>query len=220
MLLKCPVCNNADTSLLDSIQRGPLAGREFWHCANCQLIHVPAGFHLEADAEKAIYDLHDNSPDDDGYRRFLSRLFTPLAAQLPAGSCGLDFGSGPEPVLARLFQAAGFACATYDLYYDNAPERLQQRYDFIVSTEVFEHLAAPAQVFQQLLTCLKPNGRFGIMTQRWDTEARFKQWTYRNDPTHICFFHEQTFQWLAQKFGLQLTIYPRDVVIFQHTGSD
>lgn len=215
----CPLCHSANTSLLDTMQRGPLAGREYWHCPNCQLIHVPQRFLLNTTAEKAIYDLHENNPDDPGYKTFLSRLFTPLTAQLPAASQGLDFGCGPSPVLAEMFREAGFDCVTFDIYYDNQPARLQQQYDFIASTEVVEHLAAPAKVFQQLLACLKPNALLGIMTQRWDSIERFKQWTYRNDPTHICFFHEQTFQWLAQKFGLQLTIYPRDVVIFQQSSS-
>lgn len=201
------------------MQRGPLAGREYWHCPSCQLIHVPPQFLLDAAAEKAIYDLHENTPDDAGYRKFLSRLFTPLSNKLKAGSHGLDFGCGPAPVLAHMFREAGFSCDTFDIYYDNQPTKLQCQYDFIVSTEVAEHLAAPAQVFAQLLCCLKPNGHLAIMTQRWDSIERFQQWTYRNDPTHICFFHEQTFQWLAQKFGLQLTIYPRDVVIFQQSSS-
>ena len=215
----CPLCDAADTTLLDTMQRGQLAGREFWLCPQCQLIHVPRAFHLPPQAEKAIYDLHENNANDDGYRRFLARLFEPMSARLTPGNCGLDFGCGPEPVLAKMFNAAGCTCTTYDIFYASYPERLQQTYDFIVSTEVFEHLAAPMQTFTQLLACLKPKGLLGIMTQRWDSESRFKQWTYRHDPTHISFFSEQTFTWLAQKFGLKLTIYPRDVVIFQRLAS-
>lgn len=215
----CPLCSASNTTLHDTLQHGQLAGREFWLCLRCQLIHVPRAFQLSPLAEKAIYDLHENSPNDAGYRRFLARLFDPISTHLAPGNCGLDFGCGPEPVLAQMFSAAGFPCATYDIFYAKHPERLQQSYDFIVSTEVFEHLAAPMQIFAQLLTSLKPNGLLGIMTQRWDTQSRFKQWTYRHDPTHICFFSEHTFTWLAQKFGLKLTIYPRDVVIFQRLAS-
>ncbi|MGO3214946.1 MAG: hypothetical protein ACTIJ4_02465 [Halomonas sp.] len=39
----------------------------------------PPEQHLSAAAAKAEYDKHQNSPHDTGCRRFLGRLFTPLA---------------------------------------------------------------------------------------------------------------------------------------------
>jgi len=199
------------------MQRGALAGREFWRCESCQFVHVPSHFHVSVEAERAIYDLHENRPDDPGYRQFLSRLLTPMLPQLPIAASGLDFGCGPGPALPFMFAEHDHFCTTYDVFYANYPERLEQTYDFITATEVVEHLSAPMIVFDQLLSCLKPDGLLGIMTQRWDSRERFRRWQYRNDPTHIGFFHEQTFHWLAKKFALQLTIYPRDVVIFQKT---
>lgn len=211
----CPLCRASTTSLLYTQQRGPLAQREYYLCNQCQLIHVPPAFHLDTAAEKHIYDLHQNDPADSRYREFLLRLFEPMRERLPASATGLDFGSGPGPALSCMFNEAGLICQTYDIYYDNVPERLAVTYDFVVCSEVIEHVAKPLEVFQQLLNCLKTGGLLGVMTQRWTSTDRFPGWGYRNDPTHISFFHEQTFAYLATKFGLELTIYPRDVVIFK-----
>lgn len=211
----CPLCATPNATLIYTQPRGPLSGREYYHCAHCQLIHVPKQFHLSAAAEKSIYDLHQNNPDDSGYRKFLKRLLVPMLERLPKAAQGLDFGCGPGPALATLFKEAGFSCCNYDIYYEHVPQRLQRSYDFVVCTEVIEHVAQPQQIFDQLLACVKPGGYLGIMTQRWTELAYFKAWQYRNDPTHIVFFHERTFHWLATKFALDITIYPRDVVIFK-----
>ncbi|RWU09141.1 class I SAM-dependent methyltransferase [Pseudidiomarina gelatinasegens] len=211
----CPLCNNLRTTLFYQQQRGLLSGREYYHCEQCQLVHVPQRFQLDSETEKSVYDLHENNPNDPQYRQFLARIFEPMIERLDAGACGLDFGSGPGPTLSSMFAEAGMPCTTYDIYYDNRLERLQHCYDYVVCTEVIEHVAAPLEVFNTLIRCLKPGGYLGIMTQRWLDAERFKGWTYRNDPTHIGFFHERTFRYLAIKFALELTIYPRDVVIFR-----
>ncbi|WP_404409688.1 class I SAM-dependent methyltransferase [Pseudidiomarina marina] len=212
---ECPLCADSATALLYTQQRGPLAQREYYLCPTCALIHVPATFQLDSENEKRIYDLHRNNPNDVHYRQFLKRLFDPMCDRLPIGTCGLDFGSGPGPTLSLMFDEVGRPCTTYDIYYEHKPERLKRTYDFVTCTEVIEHVAAPLHVFQQLLDCLQPGGYLGIMTQRWTSVDRFAGWGYRNDPTHIAFFHESTFQYLATKFALELTIYPRDVVIFR-----
>lgn len=211
----CPLCADSATALLYTQQRGPLAQREYFLCPTCALIHVPNAFQLDSAHEKSVYDLHQNNPNDPNYRQFLTRLFEPMCERLPVGTSGLDFGSGPGPTLSRMFDESGRPCSTYDIYYDHVPERLTKTYDFVTCSEVIEHIAAPLDVFQQLLDCLKPGGYLGIMTQRWTHVDKFSGWNYRNDPTHICFFHEATFQYLATKFALVLTIYPRDVVIFK-----
>ncbi len=72
-------------------------GRRYFRCPNCGLVFSHPECYLSAEDERAVYDRHQNSPDDSRYRQFLSRLFEPMAARLPSGSLGLDFGSGPGP---------------------------------------------------------------------------------------------------------------------------
>ncbi|MGB2360319.1 MAG: methyltransferase, partial [Porticoccaceae bacterium] len=62
---------------------------------------------MSSAAEKAIYDQHQNSPDDLQYRRFLSRLTEPLLERLGPCSRGLDFGCGPGPTLSVMMAEQG-----------------------------------------------------------------------------------------------------------------
>ncbi|SEA50146.1 class I SAM-dependent methyltransferase [Alkalimonas amylolytica] len=209
----CPLCQSDHTQLYHSEQRSKVLPRDYWRCATCALVFVPAVFHLDSVAEKAVYDQHQNRPDDPGYRKFLNRLYEPMHQKLAPGAVGLDFGCGPGPTLALMFAEAGFACANYDLYYCHQPERLAQRYDFICSSEVVEHLSAPGQVLSQLIGMLKPGGWLGLMTKRLSTDAAFANWHYTLDPTHISFFADNSFRWLASEHQLQLEFYGPDVVL-------
>ncbi|MDX1705425.1 class I SAM-dependent methyltransferase [Pseudidiomarina sp.] len=212
--MSCPLCLGTESELFYRQPRAPLAGREFWQCLNCQLVWVPKPQHLDESAEKAIYDLHENNPEDPGYRRFLGKALNPLIGCLPKGAQGLDFGSGPGPALSGMLRDKGFACADYDYYYARHPELLSKTYDFITATEVVEHLSDPRSTIEQLLGCLKPGGRLLIMTKRWQDPARFGGWSYKNDPTHISIFHRDTLHWLARQYQLRIDYISDDVVIF------
>jgi hypothetical protein len=164
--------------------------------------------------EKAVYDLHQNAVDDPRYRRFLGRLFVPLSQRLAPNSCGLDFGSGPEPTLSVMFKEAGYSMEIYDPFYAPEIKPLQSQYDFITASEVVEHLHHPRRELDRLWSCLKPNGLLGIMTKRVIDQEAFSRWHYKNDPTHVCFFSIETFRWLANHWCATLTVPENDVVLF------
>ncbi len=206
----CPLCGSNQISFFHQDAR-----RDYLRCQNCLLVFVPRVGHLDPTAEKAQYDLHRNSPDDPGYRKFLGRLFDPLVTRLKPGSCGLDFGSGPGPTLSVMLEEAGFEMTTYDIFY--APEKtvLNRRYDFITATEVVEHLSQPGQVLAQLWQMLLPGGYLALMTKQVIDAAAFARWHYKNDPTHIAFFSRQTFVWLGDQWQSKPEFVESDVVFFK-----
>lgn len=231
-MLSCPLCQSNSTELWHTQTHKPLIGREYHRCKVCDLIFVPPIFHWDKPAEIAIYQQHKNTPNDLGYRKFLDRIKRPMLQQLALlnkpqaittkpqdNIIGLDFGCGPGPTLSLMFEEAGFSCANYDLYFANHPEMLQQKYDFIVSSEVFEHLAQPAEVMDQLVSCLKPQGILGIMTQRPRDLAAFQNWRYLADPTHITFFSEACFKWLAKHWQLEQVYLSKEVVLLMQPAS-
>lgn len=195
--------------------------------------------YLSPNDEKSIYDLHNNDPSDIGYRNFLQRFITPLEQhiiklenqKLAANSKptsllkGLDFGCGPGPTLAGMLetlqslQKLDIHCENYDLYYAPHDNLLvNEGYDFVTSTEVVEHLREPLKTFKLLFSLLKPNGCLGIMTKRTKDNTpkqSFATWHYIQDPTHICFYNEKTFYWLARYFDVQVSFPENDVVIFE-----
>jgi len=177
------------------------------------MVFVPAHQWLSADNEKAMYERHNNSPHDAGYRNFLSRLFIPLAERLKPCSHGLDFGSGPGPTLSLMFTEAGHSMTLFDKFYAPDPQALKQSYDFISSSEVVEHLYQPGDELERLWSCIKAGGILGIMTKRVLDKQAFMHWHYKNDPTHICFFSITSFHWLAENWGAELIISGNDVVL-------
>lgn len=206
----CPLCGGLEN---DSFHRD--RRREYDRCRTCRLVFVPPRYYLSRQEEKAEYDRHQNRPDDPGYRQFLSRLFLPLQERLRPGSQGLDFGSGPGPTLSVILTEAGHKVALYDPFYAHDPTVLTHRYDFITASEVVEHLHHPGPQLDHLYRLLRPCGLLGIMTKRVLDRAKFADWHYKNDPTHVCFFSEATFVWLAERWNAHLDIVAPDVVLIR-----
>ncbi|MCK5666055.1 MAG: class I SAM-dependent methyltransferase [Thiotrichaceae bacterium] len=209
----CPLC---DTSVTDLFYQDK---RNFYPCSNCSLVFIPAHQFLTLEQEKSIYDKHNNSPDDPHYRAFLNRLFKPVSERLAPESLGLDFGSGPGPTLSIMFTEIAHEMNIYDVFYANDTNVLNQKYDFITASEVVEHLHHPKEELERLWRCLKPDGILGIMTKRVIDQQAFSSWHYKNDPTHVCFFSIETFQWLADHWRASISFAENDVVLLIKNGS-
>ncbi|MCA8993443.1 MAG: class I SAM-dependent methyltransferase [Planctomycetaceae bacterium] len=189
--------------------------RTYLQCSRCRLVFVPPRDHVSHSGEKLHYDRHENSPHDDAYRNFLSRMFDPMQERLASGGWGLDFGAGPGPTLSKMFAEAGHTMQMFDPFYAPNHSVFLQQYDFITATEVFEHLRRPRYELERLWRCLRPGGILGLMTKRVLDQDAFSTWHYKQDPTHICFAAEQTFEWLAELWNAELIVAGDDVVLLQ-----
>jgi SAM-dependent methyltransferase len=195
MSLKCPLC-------LVSGQTAKVRGadrRRYHLCGNCSLIFADPEHHLAPAAEKAFYSTHENGIGNPGYVDFLNRVVQPMLLHLDRGMRGLDYGCGPGPTLSLLLKQQGIACEDYDPFFLDRP--LRPPYDFIFSTECFEHFRRPKVEIQRIISLLKPGGLLGIMTERWTTLEGFANWYYTRDPTHVCFYHERTIEFLCERYG-------------------
>ena len=206
--MPCPLCESKEIVDYYSNKR-----RDFLTCGFCNLVFVPNKFHLTPDEELKRYELHQNNPEDEGYKEFLSRLAIPLQKRLKAKSNGLDFGSGPGPTLSKMLEDKGHTVEIYDYFYANDKEVLRKRFDFITATEVFEHLRNPGQEIKMLWELLNPGGILGIMTKLAIDQQAFPKWHYITDRTHICFFSEKTFMWLSNKLKARLEFIGSDVIM-------
>lgn len=206
----CPLCDGQSVAEYHTDKR-----RDYLQCGDCKLVFVPSHQQLSQQDEKAAYDFHQNSPNDVGYRQFLSRLSGPLMDRLEANSQGLDFGCGPGPTLSVMLEEQGHKVALYDIYYAHNPSVLVGEYDFITSTEVIEHLSQPGVELQRLWGLLKPGGYLGLMTKQTTNREAFAGWHYKNDPTHISFFANHSFGYLGQQWGSAPEFIGADVIIFR-----
>lgn len=203
----CPLCRWQHTYPLDCEKK------TYYRCRRCRLVFLDARFFLDPGEEKAVYDWHENRPDDAGYRSFLLRSFQEVRQRMPPPAAGLDFGCGPGPALVAMAREAGYTMAAYDKFYADDHDVFRRKYDFITCTEVVEHLADPAAELDRLWTLLKPQGLLVVQTKRVLDDERFQGWFYRRDPTHITFFAQASFEWLAERWGAELTFPQNDVAV-------
>ena len=206
----CPLCSSNQTQFYFEDEN-----RNYFQCSRCELVFVSQEQRLDAVSEKAHYDHHENEPDDQGYRRFLSRLALPLLERLAPHSKGLDFGCGPGPALAHMLREAGHSVALYDIYYQPDVDVLDKTYDFVTATEVIEHLFDPKKIWSQWLNLVKPGGWIGIMTKQVIDLEAFASWHYKYDPTHVSFFSRATFRYLAERDKLELEFIGNDVILLR-----
>ncbi|WP_445428306.1 class I SAM-dependent methyltransferase [Alishewanella sp. HL-SH05] len=210
----CPLCGHADTLRYNAQLHPP-----YWQCQRCALVFLDRHHLLSAEQEKQHYLLHNNDLNDAGYRLFLNKLAAPLLQTLGnTTKSGLDFGCGPGPLLANMLQEAGHQMQVWDPFFANDPAPLEQQYDFISCTEAIEHFVDPLNEWQLWLQLLKPAGVLAIMTKCYPTAEAFSNWYYRRDPTHITFFSQATFRWLAAQYQLKVAFPANDVVIFSKAG--
>lgn len=190
-----------------------MGARSYQRCEDCEATFLDPAHFLDADSERTEYEQHQNLPGDPGYVRFLSQVVQPLLARLPPYSRGLDYGCGPGPVLALMLREAGHTVALYDPFFHPNTAPLQSRHDFITCTEVIEHFHAPALEFRRLDALLQPGGWLALMTCFQTDDARFAQWHYRRDPTHVVFYREATLAHLARRHGWRMEVPTRNVAL-------
>lgn len=206
----CPLCGSDSSELYHRDRQ-----RSYYRCPTCSLVFVPAGERLDREQEYAEYLHHENAVDDPGYRRFLRRLVGPLVERLPPGATGLDFGCGPAPALAAMLEESGHTVSLHDSFFCPDPEALMCSYDFITATEVVEHLHAPGTILDQLWSCLHDGAYLGLMTKLVRDRESFATWHYIRDPTHVCFFSQDTFRWWAAHHTAELEFAGSDVILMR-----
>ncbi|WP_245830827.1 class I SAM-dependent methyltransferase [Marivirga sericea] len=151
---------------------------------------------IEADRYKA----HNNDVTDPNYQKFVSPITDAIDKNFSKDQKGLDFGSGTGPVITKVLKEKGYTLETYDPFFDNRPEVLKETYDFIACCEVVEHFHTPDLEFQRLRSLLKPGGKLYIMTNLFSEKTPFDSWYYKNDMTHVFFYHQFTFDWIKKSF--------------------
>lgn len=213
----CPVCRDCSAQPFLSV-----SNLDYWRCGVCAATFLDAQHHLTAGEECARYELHENDPNDAGYRKFLSKLVEPLMSRLEPGSCGLDFGCGPSfgdagdaPAVAAMLREAGHSVSLFDPNFCPDRAALDRTYDFITATEVVEHMYSPADEFDKLDGMLKPGGLLAVMTSFQSDDAGFGNWHYRRDPTHVVFFREETLRFVAERRGWTCEIPVKDVALMR-----
>ena len=176
--------------------------RTFFLCERCLLIYVHSDHFLTMKEERKRYETHNNSIRNEGYVAFLNRIIQPMLHYIRPGMHGIDYGCGPGPTLSKLLEREGITCTDYDPIFYPAP--IRSAFDFIFSTETFEHFFSPRDELIKLSAVLKPGGYLAVMTECWTSTEQVATWYYTRDPTHVSFYHERTLTYICDAFGFKL----------------
>lgn len=206
--MPCPVCRSDGSEAFLHVDN-----KTYYRCETCAARFLDPADHPTLDIERDQYLKHDNRVDDPRYRAFLSRLTREMLPGLEAGLDGLDYGCGPGPALAAMMEEAGHRMALYDPIFYPVRAVLKRQYDFITCTETAEHFHDPAAEFASMARLLKPGGMLGVMTCFQTDDARFADWHYRRDPTHVVFYREETFHHIARRHGWRCVSPAKDVAL-------
>lgn len=211
--MNCPLCLEENITFI-FLQKQ--FNRKFYRCNCCELHFVDKLSLLKKNEEKQRYDNHQNSVKDSGYVAFLSKLLDPVLGFVKNDKAsGLDFGSGPYPMLQELAFDKGYRMSIYDPIYADDESVLKKKYDFITCCEVVEHFHNPYESFSKIVSSLKEHAIFGVMTSILYPEIDFQNWHYIKDDTHVCLYTPKTIDWISKKWSLELIYHQKNVVIFQ-----
>lgn len=194
----CPLCLAVESEIFDQDKQ-----RSYLKCSACDLVFVPRESLVTLSAEKERYEAHENE-ETESYTNYLNKTVTAIKPHLKPNASGLDFGCGRTKILENLFVKAGVPVKSYDLFFHPETDLLSLQYDFIILSEVIEHLRGPREIMLSLKKNLFPAGRFFIKTKlRPATPAEFSKWFYKRDSTHVQFFNEKSFKALTAILGMK-----------------
>lgn len=214
MKSSCPLCKSDKTKEYFQFKKSQQTF-EYFECNECSLVFMNQDSLLEAPVERSRYEFHKNDKRTPGYEKFLRELISPITERVLKTSLGLDYGSGPYPMMAELFKEDGYQINVYDPYFANDKSVLEKQYDFITCCEVAEHFYDPNGEFKKLYHMLRNQGILGMSTGILYENIDFSKWYYKSDDTHVVFYTPKAIDWICKNFDLNLIYFENNVVLFQ-----
>jgi hypothetical protein len=182
---------------------------------------VPSQFFISKKEEVNRYLEHDNNLQNEGYVEMFQKKINIIKEVCPKVKIVLDYGCGYAPVLKTLLERQGYDASVYDLNFfpDKNPNK---KYDLIISTETFEHIKKPGEELVHLIPKISNKGYLAVMTRFYPIKKNnlclesFGKWYYKRDPTHIAFYSQKTFSWMADDLAMKVCHNNQfDFIIFQ-----
>ena len=208
--MKCPLC---DSNALP-YHIGHLG--EYHKCEGCLGAFLLPQYHLTDEDEKRRYETHNNDVLDPGYQGFVQPLVDAVTDSFSKEHKGLDFGCGEGPVISYLLKEKGYHLGLYDPYFHADPSVFSRKYDYIILSEVMEHFKHPEKEFKLLFSLLNPGGKIFCLTELLTGEIDFPRWHYKNDETHLFFYHERSIRYIAERFGDSTYLIDGRLIVLDH----
>ena len=182
----CRICNSPSILFFQD-------ERSFYKCPECRLI-FSEDFPGKADEEKH-YKTQWATTDPDFWKGQVDVLVQ-LIDNYRTPKHILDFGSGSGE-MTREFQKRGYDITPLEpmIHGYLKDQHYSPRFDVVIAVEVLEHLPDPWNEIREIENVLVPDGIVifsTLLTNAFidlpDAANHFKDWWYKDDPTHVSFF--------------------------------
>ncbi|MDD2986639.1 class I SAM-dependent methyltransferase [Flavobacterium sp.] len=193
--MNCPLCQSPSNHFYSQNTR------EFYFCSTCFAVFLDNKNYFSEKEEQKHYENHNNDIFDKGYQQFASPITNAIQRDFKPQHQGLDYGSGTNSVIVKMLKDSAYHISEYDPFFSNTISLLNQQYDYISCCEVMEHFHHPKKEFEKLYNLLLPNGKLYCMTDLFDETKNFDTWYYKNDHSHVFFYHAKTIAWIAKTIG-------------------
>ncbi|MCF1426479.1 MAG: methyltransferase domain-containing protein [Shewanella sp.] len=212
---RCPLCQNRYPSRFFTDKK-----RSYFRCPGCQLVFADLHSQLPPQVQKQRFNKL-NPTKQKQLSLFINVLTEQLAGITSEPLIGLNFGGFLPSSVLTLLQQQGHTLNQYDPFLAPDLAALRQSYDFVCSYRVFEHFNYPLREWGLLCRTLKPGGFLAISTRLLTDPRQFAKWHYKNNPAHVSFYCQKTFDYLAVHHGFTLLFAANDLILMQKAaGSD
>ncbi|WP_144211689.1 methyltransferase domain-containing protein [Shewanella donghaensis] len=211
-MIKCPLCSQTAEFFIQDKKRA------FYSCSQCSLVFANPQSHLMPAAQLQRYGRANKAAKQKQLVQFIEPLLSQISAQQSGSLVGLNFGRVMDRVSLDKIELAGHHLYQYDPFAKTDQQLFKQQYDFICCYRVLEHFQQPAKEWQLLSKLLKPDGWLAINTSLLTDLNNFSKWHFKNNPTHVSFYRQQTFEYLAQHSEFKLLFAAKELVLMQKSS--
>ncbi len=209
----CRICNSCSSLFFRD-------HREFYKCSECCLIFTED--FPDKKSEEKHYKDQWAATDPDFWKGQVDVLLQLINHYLSPQHI-LDFGSGSGE-MTNEFRKRGFDVTplepmTHGYLKD---QKYSVKFDVVVAVEVIEHLLEPWDEIHEIEKILAPDGIVvftSLLTNpfidRPDARDQFKNWWYKDDPTHVSFFCNRVLSKMADMRNYDIDIFGNNVFVLK-----
>lgn len=187
-------------------------GKEYLKCQGCNSLMLNFKDYISKKEEKKRYEEHNNDVNDKRYQKFVYPIVFEVLKDYNEDDTGLDFGAGTGPVISKMLRDKDYNIKIYDPFFANHPDLLEGKYDYIVCCEVIEHFHNPKREFNLMKSMLKPGGTIYLKTSLYNEDIDFISWNYKDDKTHVFFYHKKALEWIKMNIGFSFLEIREDLI--------
>lgn len=203
--MNCKLCNSQTNNLFSKTILSKYQANYF-QCTKCRFIFTINNSWLQEAYSNAITSLDIGLVNRN--IRMLNAIPRILDACFPESNVLLDYAGG-YGMFARLMRDEGYNFFRQDIYCENIFAKHFDiidsgltKFDVVTAFEVFEHFENPIEEIEKIFS-YSTNVIFTTELVP-DNSSELENWWYLSTDTgqHIAFYSEKSFQFLADKYGL------------------